>query len=135
MAPGAAPSGTRPDPAATVAPSPANAPAVNTSNTVVVRGKINAKGEWVDQQVIYRSKPELYSAANVHFGSRFIFDREGHLFFTLGERGQMTNAQDLSNPLGKSHRVNHDGSMVRRAVNVPIQTSTFSSGVPRGIFC
>ena len=111
VAPGAAPGGTRPDPAATVAPSPANAPAVNTSNTVVVRGKINAQGEWVEQQVIYRSKPELYSAANVHFGSRFIFDREGHLFFTLGERGQMTNAQDLSTPLGKIHRVNDDGSI------------------------
>src|SRR4051812_18035676 len=44
VAPGAAPGGTRPDPAATVAPAPANAPAANTSNTVIVRGKINAKG-------------------------------------------------------------------------------------------
>jgi len=103
---GAAPAGGAP-PAAPAAP----APAANTSNTVIVRGKINPKGEWVEQQVIYRSKPELYSAANVHFGSRFIFDKEGHLFFTLGERGQMTNAQDLSNPLGKIHRVNDDGSI------------------------
>jgi hypothetical protein len=47
----------------------------------------------------------------VHFGSRFAWDREGHLFFTLGERGTMQNSQDLKNPLGKIHRVNDDGSI------------------------
>jgi glucose/arabinose dehydrogenase len=83
----------------------------NTSMTVIVRGKINAKNEWVDQQVLFRAKPELYTASNVHFGSRFIFDKQNHLFFTLGERGEMTNAQDLSNPLGKIHRVNDDGTI------------------------
>jgi aldose sugar dehydrogenase len=103
---GAAANGTRPDPAAT-----ANAAAANTSNTVIVRGKINAKNQWVEQQVLFRAKPELYTASNAHFGARFIFDREGHLFFTIGERGEMKNAQDLSNPLGKIHRVNDDGSV------------------------
>jgi glucose/arabinose dehydrogenase len=104
----AAQTGTRPDP--TQAPA-TGAAATNTSNTVIVRGKINAKNQWVDQQVLFRAKPELYTASNAHFGSRFTFDREGHLFFTIGERGQMTNAQDLSNPLGKIHRVNDDGSI------------------------
>jgi glucose/arabinose dehydrogenase len=103
---GAAATGTRPDPAAT-----ANAAAANTSNTVIVRGKINAKNQWVEQQVLFRAKPELYTASNAHFGARFLFDREGHLFFTIGERGDMKNAQDLSNPLGKVHRVNDDGSI------------------------
>ena len=102
---------TAPRPDSAPGPAPAAPAAANTSNTVIVRGKINAKNEWVEQQVIYRSKPELYSAANVHFGSRFVFDREGHLFFSIGERGQMTNAQDLSNPLGKIHRVNDDGTI------------------------
>jgi aldose sugar dehydrogenase len=105
---GAAQIGTRPDPAPGAA---AGAPQANTSNTVIVRGKINATNQWVDQQVLFRSKPELYTASNAHFGARFIFDREGHLFFTIGERGQMTNAQDLSNPLGKIHRVHDDGSI------------------------
>jgi glucose/arabinose dehydrogenase len=81
------------------------------SMTVVVRGKINARNEWVDQQFIFRASPELYTQNNSHFGSRLIFDRQGHLFFTIGERGVMTNAQDLSNPLGKIHRVNDDGSV------------------------
>ena len=35
----------------------------------------------------------------------------GHVFYSLGERGEMTNAQDLSKPLGKIHRVNDDGSI------------------------
>ena len=48
-----------------VAPAPANAPAVNTSNTVIVRGKINAKEEWVEQQVIYRVQ-----AGALHRGQR-----------------------------------------------------------------
>ena len=81
------------------------------SNTVIVRGKINKNNEWTDQQVIFRSPTELYVSSGVHFGSRFAWDRDSHLFFTLGERGTMQNAQDLKNPLGKIHRVNDDGSV------------------------
>ena len=81
------------------------------SNTVIVRGKINKSNEWTDQQVIFRSPPELYVSSGVHFGSRFTWDQQGHLLFTLGERGTMQNAQDLKNPLGKIHRVNDDGSV------------------------
>ncbi len=81
------------------------------SNTVIVRGKINKNNEWTDQQVIFRSPTELYISSGVHFGSRFAWDRDGHLFFTLGERGTMQNAQDLKSPLGKIHRVNDDGSV------------------------
>jgi aldose sugar dehydrogenase len=85
-------------------------PPPTPSMTVVVRGKINKKNEWTDQQFIFRVKPELYTTRGEHFGSRFIWDKEGHLFFTIGERGNMTNAQDLTIPLGKIHRFNDDGS-------------------------
>ena len=81
------------------------------SMTVVVRGKINDRNEWVDQQFVFRASPELYTQNNSHFGSRLIFDRQGHLFYTIGERGVPANAQDLSSPLGKIHRVNDDGSV------------------------
>jgi glucose/arabinose dehydrogenase len=81
------------------------------SMTVVVRGKINSRNEWVDQQFVFRASPELYTPNNSHFGSRLIFDRQGHLFYTVGERGVPANAQDLSSPLGKIHRVNDDGSV------------------------
>lgn len=85
--------------------------AVAPSMTTIVRGRINARHEWVDQQVIFRAPPNLYTTDGTHFGSRFIFDREGHLFFSIGERGVMQQAQDLSNPIGKIHRVHDDGSV------------------------
>jgi glucose/arabinose dehydrogenase len=81
------------------------------SMTVVVRGKITANNEWVDQQFIFRAPPEMYAAANSHYGVRFAFDKENHLFYTIGERGVMEDAQDLSKPMGKIHRVNDDGSV------------------------
>ena len=55
--------------------------------------------------------PEIYNSTNAHYGSRFIFDKQNHLFFTLGEKQQMADAQDLSKPTGKIHRVNDDGSI------------------------
>ena len=83
------------------------------SLTVWVRGKINAANEWTSQETIMRFPANLYTSSGTHFGSRFLFDTAGHLFFTIGERGQMTNAQDLSIPLGKVHRINDDGTIPR----------------------
>jgi glucose/arabinose dehydrogenase len=83
------------------------------SMTVFVRGKIDKKNRWVEEQVIYRAPRELYTPSGSHYGTRFLFDKTGHVFFSLGERGDMTNAQDLSRPLGKIHRVNDDGSIPR----------------------
>ena len=50
------------------------------------------------------------SASNTsrHFGSRITFDDEGHLYFSVGDRGVRTNAQDLST---------HAGSIIRLALN------------------
>jgi glucose/arabinose dehydrogenase len=86
---------------------------VSPSMTTIVRGKLSANNEWVSQEVIYRAPMSLYTTNGAHFGSRFIFDREGHLFYSIGDRGVMQNAQDLSSPLGKIHRVNDDGSVPR----------------------
>jgi aldose sugar dehydrogenase len=82
------------------------------SMTVIVRGRINARHQWVDQQTIFRAPSELYSTSGAHYGCRMLFDRENHLFFTLGERNHNNPnyAQDLTSPLGKVHRVNDDGS-------------------------
>lgn len=108
---------TPPAPAAPPAEAPAGGRgggrggATAPSMTTIVRGRINARNEWVDQQVIFRAPAELYTPDGTHFGSRFIFDRAGHLFFSIGERGVMRYAQDLSNPIGKVHRVNDDGSV------------------------
>ncbi|HKD49055.1 MAG TPA: PQQ-dependent sugar dehydrogenase [Rhizomicrobium sp.] len=81
------------------------------SMTRIVRAHINADDEWVDQQDIFKAPDRLYTPSVIHYGSRFLFDHKGHLFFTLGDRGDMTNAQRLDTPLGKIHRVNNDGSI------------------------
>ena len=113
-------------PAPTAAPTPAEPAAAGAargggrgrggppsppSMTVFVRGKIDKSNRWVEEQVIYRAPADLYTPSGSHYGARFLFDRTGHLFYSLGERGDMTNAQDLSKPLGKIHRVNDDGSI------------------------
>jgi glucose/arabinose dehydrogenase len=103
------PPGAAPPPAAGGAPGRGRGPQI-PSMTVVVRGKINAANEWADQQIIFRAPADLYTPNGSHFGCRLIFDKGGHLYYTLGERGAMENAQDLTKPLGKIHRVNDDGS-------------------------
>ena len=75
--------------------------------TKVVRGKLR-DGAFVDQQVLFEAPAATYRTGNVHFGSRFVFDN-GYLFFSIGERGQMQDAQDLSRPNGKVHRIHDDG--------------------------
>jgi glucose/arabinose dehydrogenase len=81
------------------------------SMTVIVRGRIDAGNRWVQQQDIFRQPYASYTASGMHYGSRLLFDGKGHLFFTLGERGDMKNAQRLDVPLGKIHRVNLDGTV------------------------
>ncbi|HEX7085583.1 MAG TPA: PQQ-dependent sugar dehydrogenase [Vicinamibacterales bacterium] len=75
--------------------------------TAVVRGRLK-DGQFVDQQQIFKAPVELYRTGRVHFGSRFVFDN-GYLFFSIGERGQQKDAQDLSRPNGKVHRLFDDG--------------------------
>jgi glucose/arabinose dehydrogenase len=81
------------------------------SMTVIVRGKIDRQNQWIDNQVIFRAAANFYNRDSSHYGSRFLFDRHGHLFFSLGEKGDMTQAQRLDSPLGKIHRINTDGSV------------------------
>jgi glucose/arabinose dehydrogenase len=100
-----------PDPAAAApAQGGRGGPPSPPSMTVIVRGKIKGNA-WVDEQVIFRGKPELYSPANFHYGSRFTFDRQGHLYYSIGDKGAPESAQDLSKPTGKVHRINDDGSV------------------------
>ena len=82
------------------------------SMTRVVRAHIR-NNEWVDQQDVFNPPARLFTSTIIHYGSRLLFDHKGHLFWTQGERGDMRNAQNLSVPLGKIHRVNVDGSIPR----------------------
>ncbi len=75
--------------------------------TAVVRGKIK-DGVWSDQEWIYRADPKFRSGAGVHFGTRFVFDK-GYIYFVVGERGGMLEAQDITRPNGKIFRLHDDG--------------------------
>lgn len=79
--------------------------------TVVVRGKVNANNEWVEQQTLFQAPDDMYTAPADHYGSRFLFDGKGHVFWSMGERHDMQAAQNLASPLGKIHRINEDGSI------------------------
>ena len=61
---------------------------------------------------------KVWSRGRGHHGSRLVFDGQGHLFISLGDRqvapeGDLAAhpAQDLTNHFGKIIRVNEDGSL------------------------
>jgi len=79
--------------------------------TYIVRGKINANNEWVNQQTLFNPPADSFRVAADHYGSRFLFDGKGHFFWSMGERHDMQMSQNLASPLGKIHRLNDDGSI------------------------
>jgi aldose sugar dehydrogenase len=80
-----------------------------SSMTTIVRGRVRG-GQWMDQEYVYRPPADAFGTTNEHYGIRLLFDREGHLLYSIGERGRRDDAQDLSRPGGKIHRVRDDGS-------------------------
>ena len=79
------------------------------SLTVIVRGRLR-DGVWVDQETIWKAPLEFYRpGGGVHFGCRIVFDRDGYLYFSHGERGRQEDAQNLKLPNGKIHRLHDDG--------------------------
>jgi glucose/arabinose dehydrogenase len=84
-------------------------PAHGGSMTVAVRGRIRGNA-WVDQQIIFKAPAEYYTDRNYHYGLRFTFASDRTLFYSIGDKGRPSDAQDLSKPTGKIHRVNDDGS-------------------------
>jgi len=81
------------------------------SMTRIVRGHIR-NNRWVNEQVIFEAPQKFYSKAKHHFGSRMVFDK-GYLYFSIGDRGVQDQAQDLSRPNGKIHRIHDDGRVPR----------------------
>ena len=84
----------------------ADGEAANALNTSIGRGELK-NGRLVNFKRIMQGIPG--TNAGVHFGCRIIFDKEGYLYFTIGDRGRMQNAQDLTNHNGKVHRIFDDG--------------------------
>lgn len=76
--------------------------------TAVGRGKFSADATALEGfEVIFRQQPKLSSVA--HFGSRLVFDHDGHLFIALGDNDKRLTAQDLDKLQGKVVRIFPDG--------------------------
>lgn len=79
------------------------------SHTSIVRGKL--KGfEFVESDVIFSGSPN--TTKNHHYGSRIEFDKDGYLYFSIGDRGdRAVSPQRLDRDAGKVHRIHADGSI------------------------
>ena len=77
--------------------------------TAVFSGELK-NNEIVNGKDIFVAEP--YENTNIHYGSRMIFDNDGFLFVSVGERGRRDeNPQNLNSHLGKIHRLNDDGTV------------------------
>lgn len=79
------------------------------------------------------------SDKTVHFGSRIAFDEDGHLFFTIGDRGVRDNAQNLNNHAGTIIRLNLDGTIPTdnpflNQKNILPEIYSYGHRNPQGIF-
>lgn len=86
-----------------------------TNATAVATGVLSADGRSLSQvRVIFHQQPAWRSTA--HFGSRLVFDSQGALFVTTGERSAREPrrlAQDVGTHLGKVLRIDPDGGPAR----------------------
>ena len=85
-----------------------NGPGEGGHGTELMRAKLNGH-QLSDAQVLFRLLPK--SDTGLHFGGRIVFDGKGHVFLTLGDRGEMQRAQRLDDHAGSVIRLNDDGSV------------------------
>lgn len=83
------------------------------NGTAVARGRLSDDLSLIENvQVIFRAMPTY--DGDKHFGSSLAFAPDGKLFITLGERSDKPmrpQAQDLGSHMGKTIRINADGSV------------------------
>lgn len=76
--------------------------------TKLAMAKLGAK-KLEQLKVLFVAKPA--ASGFLHYGARIAFDGQGHLFVSLGERGDRDRAQNLRAHGGKVIRLNLDGSI------------------------
>ncbi len=85
-----------------------------TNMLAVAKGQISADEKSVQNvAVIFRAGPDMNS--EYHYGSRLVFDKEGYLFVSSGERGILEGrkrAQWLNAGMGKIFRITKEGKPV-----------------------
>lgn len=78
------------------------------ANTEFIRAKLK-NHELTDIQVLFKAVPNR--TGNPHFGGRIVFDGKGHVFLSVGERGEMDKSQDLKTHQGRIIRLTEDGKV------------------------
>ncbi|MBA2622527.1 MAG: PQQ-dependent sugar dehydrogenase [Chthoniobacterales bacterium] len=76
--------------------------------TSIIRARLK-ENALADIETIFEPPAEEATNSSIHFGNRIQFDGKGYMFFSIGERGEMQNAQRLENVKGKVHRLHDDG--------------------------
>ncbi|MEZ4779056.1 MAG: PQQ-dependent sugar dehydrogenase [Flavobacteriaceae bacterium] len=76
-------------------------------NTKLIRAKLEGNS-LAHIESLYKAEPN--STSGQHFGSRIVFDNDGYVYFSIGERGDRdTNPQDITRDCGKIYRLHDDG--------------------------
>lgn len=79
------------------------------SNTSLIRAKLQ-ENALTNVEVLYKATPN--SNRGQHYGSRVVFDPEGYLYFSIGDRGNRdVLPQDITKDGGKIYRLHDDGSV------------------------
>lgn len=113
-------------------------PVSGGNHTAVAKGKLSADEKSVENPVvIFRAVPTY--EGDKHYGSRILFDKDGNLFVTTGERSDMATrhlAQDQSGYLGKILKINKEGKAAAGNPNIPgWKPEIYATGIrsPQGI--
>ncbi len=84
------------------------------NHTAVAKGRLSDDEKTIENaKVIYRALPTY--DGRLHYGGRIIFDKDGNLFVSTGERSDKETrpqAQDLNSALGKILHITTDGAPV-----------------------
>ncbi len=72
------------------------------------RGQLGG-GALENFEILHNVDPAI--DADRHFGSRVVFDDDGYVYYTTGDRGQRDPSQDRSNAIGTTLRLEDDGEL------------------------
>jgi len=78
------------------------------ATTAVARGRFEGDRLTGVEDVIVA---DAWGTGGQHFGGRLLFDREGFLYLTIGDRGTPERSQDLGDHAGTTLRLQDDGAV------------------------
>ena len=84
-----------------------NRPDSDSNSTAIICAEL-VGDRLINSQVIFVAEPKLRGGK--HFGCRLVFDVNGNLYATLGDRGVRAQAQDLSRHPGSVIRIDLNGA-------------------------